>query len=71
MAIRYYLAEGEQPECEVTKAEFVAAERRCGFINSMNQPDEPATAGFGHPNAKGRVVFTTAEAMFGGIEGRA
>lgn len=58
---RYYLTEGDSPEREVTKAQFVSAERRAGFYNTMGQPDEPATGGFGgrHGDTKirGRVEF--------------
>jgi len=31
---------------EVTKAQYVAAERAAGFFNTMGQPDEPATSAF-------------------------
>lgn len=39
----------------VSKATFVAVERHCGFRNTMGEPDEPGTAGFGSPFADGRV----------------
>lgn len=32
---------------EVTKEEYVRAERQAGFHNSMGQPNEPATTSFG------------------------
>jgi len=64
---RYFLTE----EREVTKEEFVAAERRAGFRNTMGKPKEPATAGFSttryyegerySETVKGRVEFTTEE----------
>jgi len=58
---RYYLTEGDNPEREVDKAEFVSAERRAGFNNTMGQQDEPATAGFGGPAGdtllRGRMVY--------------
>lgn len=58
---RYYLTEGDSPEREVTKAQFVSAERRAGFTNTMGEPDEPATAGFsgrhGDTKVGGRVVY--------------
>lgn len=38
----FYIVNG----AEVTKAEYVAAERRCGFFNTLGHPDEPATARF-------------------------
>lgn len=59
---RYYLTEGDSPEREVTKAQFVSAERRAGFVNTMREPAEPATAAFSGPVAgiptSGRVEFT-------------
>lgn len=42
MITRYYLTETR----EVTKEEYVAAERKAGFRNTMGQPNEPATASF-------------------------
>lgn len=61
MSDRYYLTEGDSPEREVTKAEFISAERRAGFVNTMGEPDEPATAGFsgraGDTEVSGRVVY--------------
>lgn len=58
---RYYLTEGGAPEREVDKAGFVSAERRAGFNNTMCQPDEPATAGFGgragDTEIRGRIVY--------------
>lgn len=48
---------------EVKKADFVAAERRNGFRNTMGQPTEPATAGFGNSQTgdHGRVVYAELE----------
>jgi hypothetical protein len=43
---RYYLTEGDGPEREVPKAEFVSAERRAGFVNTMGEQAEPATWSF-------------------------
>ncbi|MEU9578766.1 hypothetical protein [Streptomyces chilikensis] len=59
---RYHLAEGDNPPREVTEAQFVAAERRAGFINTLGQPHRPATAGFsGHaPNGttlRGHITY--------------
>jgi hypothetical protein len=58
---RYYLTE----EREVTKAEFVSAERRAGFINTLGQRDEPATASFsgrtGDAEIRGRTVYAPPE----------
>jgi len=61
----YFLTEGGSPEREVTKAEFVSAERRAGFVNTMGQPEEPGTAGFGGRDGdteiRGRMVYVPAE----------
>ena len=62
MSERYFITRPNQPECEVSKAEFVKEERAAGFINSLGEREEPATAGFGKHNEKtgeytrGRVV---------------
>jgi hypothetical protein len=58
---RYYLTE----EREVTKAEYVRAERRAGFFNTLGEPEEPATASFsgtaeGHP-VSGRTEYVRTE----------
>lgn len=54
---RYFLGVDGHPETEVevTKAEFVRAERNAGFHNTMGRPDEPATGGFGNGSIRGRV----------------
>lgn len=43
---RWFIKEGDGPEREVTKREWVSAERRAGFVNTMGHPDEPGTGGF-------------------------
>lgn len=55
---RYYVN-----DVEVKKSEFVAAERRNGFYNTMGQPTEPATASFGNSRTgdHGRVVYAELE----------
>ena len=57
MGYRYYLAyDVVDPQWqEVSKEEFVQAERAAGFNNTMGQPDEPATSGFGGHGVRGRV----------------
>ena len=35
---------------EVTKAQYVAAERAAGFFNTMGEPGEPATSAFMGPD---------------------
>jgi hypothetical protein len=46
---------GQELHQPVSKATFVAVERHCGFRNTMGEPDEPGTAGFGSPFADGRI----------------
>lgn len=44
-------------EHEVSKADYVNAERRAGFHNTLGQPNEPATGAFGstNPRISGRI----------------
>lgn len=60
---RYFTTVGNGPEHEVTKAEFVALERACGFHDTMGQPEEPATASFSSEQkgvkASGRIEYGT------------
>ena len=58
---RYFLKRGDAAWEEVTKAQFVSAERGAGFHNTLGQPDEPATGGFGNGGLgggalRGRIV---------------
>ena len=59
---RYFLAgPGSEEWRQVSKNEFVSAERRCGFVNTLGQPSEPATGGFsGGDGTRGRVEYKTA-----------
>jgi hypothetical protein len=41
---RYYVR--DRRWVEVSKEEFVRHERSAGFVNTMGEPDEPATGGF-------------------------
>ena len=42
---------------DVTKTEWVAAERSAGFHNTMGHPDEPGTGGFGNSlGINGRII---------------
>lgn len=51
--IKYGLSSREQ---EVTKAEFVDAERAAGFVSTTGTPNEPATGGFiGSDGTRGRI----------------
>lgn len=55
---RYYLkAEWQSERQQVTKEEFVRAERRAGFHNTMGQPLEPATGGFSGRGIEGWVEY--------------
>lgn len=59
---KYYLADSYEDEwVEVTKEEYVMAERAAGFFNTMGRPDEPATAGFSSSNYHkvGRLRYIT------------
>lgn len=51
-------------DAEVTKEEFVAAERRNGFHNTLGQLAEPATGGFSNSATgdKGRVEYGSSTA---------
>lgn len=55
---RYFVTEdctcATPTEHEVSKAEFVSAERRAGFYNTLGQPDEPATHSFSNGRISGR-----------------
>ena len=61
LRIRYWLTEGAQPEREVSKAEYVAAERRGGFLNLHGLDDDPATPAFTAGHVSGRVEFVVSE----------
>lgn len=56
--VRFYLVRAGGPAREVTKADYVAAERAAGLRNTLGQPDEPATWSFSVPGVEGfqRVV---------------
>ncbi|AXG66273.1 hypothetical protein SEA_ANNADREAMY_188 [Streptomyces phage Annadreamy] len=60
---KYYLNETDDDDnwVEVTKEEFVRAERAAGFHNTMGRPDEPATGGFSSSSyrKRGRVRYIT------------
>lgn len=55
---RYFVTERSADEREVTKEEWVSAERQAGFYNTMGHPEEPGTGGFSttqHGGLKGRI----------------
>jgi hypothetical protein len=59
MRARYFLSISgvEDSEKEVTKEQFVRAERAAGFRNTMGRPDEPATGSFSNGAVSGRVEY--------------
>jgi len=55
---RYFLRVGSATRWqEVTKEEWVSAERSAGFHNTMGRPDEPATAGFSNGSVSGTLRY--------------
>jgi hypothetical protein len=60
---KYYLADADDRDnwTEVTKEEYVRAERAAGFRNTLGRPEEPATAGFSSTNYHkvGKVRYIT------------
>lgn len=57
---KYYLRadwQSDEDWTEVSKEEFVKAERAAGFRNTMGRPGEPATGGFSGNCIRGRVRY--------------
>lgn len=50
---RYYLTLLDGPEREVTRGDFIEAERSAGFYSKFG-PDHPATGGFSNGTISGR-----------------
>lgn len=44
--MKYFLGTTKGEYKEVTKEEYVIAEREAGFYNTLGMPDEPATSAF-------------------------
>lgn len=57
--IRYFLTLCGGPKHEVTKLEWVAAERAAGFRGG--RPGEPATGGFGNGSINGTIEYVHAD----------
>lgn len=57
-SVRYFLTRSGGHETEVTKEEFVLAERAAGFKNLHGPSSEPATAGFSDNDVIGRVRYS-------------
>lgn len=53
----YAVLGGEKIEREVSKEEYVSAERSAGFRNTLGQPNEPATASWSKGNTGGRIEY--------------
>lgn len=54
-----YLIKDEETDWEVvTKGEWVSAERKAGFQNTLGKPHEPATSGFSDNGFRGVIVYT-------------
>lgn len=51
---------------EVSKADYVAAERNAGFHNTLGQPEEPATSAFSGKGMNGRQGFLSPATVDGG-----
>lgn len=55
---RYFIKTGESaPWQEVSKRDYVNAERMAGFYNTMGRPYEPATAGYSNGSMRGRLCY--------------
>ncbi len=52
---RYFLSIFDGPKQEVTKAQWVAAERSAGFHGG--RPGEPSTGGFGNGTISGTIEY--------------
>jgi hypothetical protein len=53
----YYVALGDGPMRQVSKDEYVAAERAAGFYPKSRTEGQVATAGFGGNGISGKVVY--------------
>lgn len=54
---RYFLKLLGLDSVEVTKQEFIRAERSAGFTNKNGEQNEIATGGFGNGTISGRVEY--------------
>lgn len=55
---RYFLRTGKGSRWqEVSKEDYVSAERSAGFFNTLGRPYDPATAGFHSGNVSGRLCY--------------
>ena len=56
MSERFFLKADWTGWREVTKVQWVSAERNAGFHNTMGQPNEPGTGGFSGRGTSGRII---------------
>jgi len=65
--MKYLLKDGDGPWYEVSKRQWVMAERMAGFHNTMGQPNEPATSSWSctnsHFNMSGKIESTPKEEL--------
>lgn len=54
---RYFVTVEGAAETEVPKRVYVQVERGCGFRNTLDQPDEPATSSFSSGPIRGRIAY--------------
>lgn len=59
--VEYYLSHKLLGEKEVTKEEFIKAERAAGFYPKSGNPDDCATGGFGGDGLRGSVKYIKLE----------
>lgn len=64
--MRYYLKDGDEPEREVTKKDYLNAEQRAGKISKFGR-DHPATNSFSCSRTRlgGRIVYDSIEEEIG------
>ncbi len=62
MRVRYYLSDGHS-EREVTRADYVEAERAAGLYNTHGREDDPATAAFSAGHLSGRIEYVTSSEL--------
>ncbi len=59
--VEYYLSHPQLGEKEVTKEEFIKAERAAGFYPKSGNPNDCATGGFGGNGLSGSVRYIDLE----------
>ena len=61
MPQRFFLKRNDEPEREVTKEEFISAERAAGFHNTAGKRDQPATGDFFSDDLRGHRISGRSE----------